>query len=77
MPRYYFDTRNGDLVRDDLGIDCDSFQSVLDQATTGLADFAQDAVPGATLREIAVQVRDEKDKPVMQAILRLEIKKPE
>lgn len=76
MPRYYFDTRDGDLVRDDVGVDCDNFQSALDEATSVLADFAQDAVPGAKSREIAVHVRDEEGRPVMQAILRLEINTP-
>lgn len=77
MPRYYFDTHDGEMIRDDVGVDCDSFQSALDEATSVLADFAQDAVPGAKLREMAVRVRDDRDRPVMQATLRLEIKIPE
>lgn len=74
MPRFYFDTHDGDFIRDDVGIECDNFQDVFAEATSGLADFAQDAVPGAKWRELAIRVRDDQDRPVMQAILRLEIK---
>lgn len=73
MPRYFFDTQDGELVRDDIGLNCDNFQDMLAQATSGLADFAHDAVPGAKYQEMAVRVRDEQDRPVLQAILRLEI----
>ena len=73
MPRYYFDTQDGNLIRDDVGVECDGFQSVLAEATAGLADFARDAVPGAKWQEMAVRVRDDQDRSVLQAILRLEI----
>jgi hypothetical protein len=73
MPRYYFDTQDGILIRDDVGVECDSFQAVLAEATAGLADFARDAVPGAKWQEMAVRVRDDRDRSVLQAILRLEI----
>ena len=58
MPRCYFDTHNGDLVRDDVGVECDNFQAVLAQATAGLADFAKDTVPGAKGQEVSVRVRE-------------------
>jgi hypothetical protein len=77
MPRYYFDTQDGVLIRDDIGVECGSFQEVLDEATSGLADFAQDSVPSAKWQEMAVMVRDAQDRPILQAILRLEIKKPD
>ena len=73
MARYYFDTRDGDLIRDDTGIECASLRQVLAEATSGLADFAREAIPGAEARELAVQVRDEQDRPVMRAILRMGI----
>jgi hypothetical protein len=76
MARYFFDTHDGNFVRDDVGIECDSFQAVRAIATAGLADFAKDALPGAKWREMAVRVRDDQGRPVMQAILRLEIKQP-
>jgi uncharacterized protein DUF6894 len=47
MARYFFDTHDGNFVRDDVGIECDSFQAVRATATAGLADFAKDALPGA------------------------------
>jgi hypothetical protein len=73
MARYYFDTHDGHLVRDEVGIECDSFDAVRAQATAGLADFAKDALPGAKWHELAVLVRDDQGRPVMQAILRWEI----
>ncbi|WP_439358830.1 DUF6894 family protein [Bradyrhizobium sp. DASA03007] len=76
MARYYFDTHNGKLVRDDVGIECDSFQSVRAQAAAGLADFARDIVPSAKWCEMAIRVRDDQGRPVMQAILRFEIRQP-
>ena len=75
MARYFFDTHDGDLIRDDVGLECADFAAILKQATAGLADFAKDAVPGAKWREMAVKVRDEQGGPVMQAVLRLEIKR--
>ena len=48
MPRYFFDTHNGSLVRDEVGIVCSNFKQVLAQATAGLADFAKDAIPSAS-----------------------------
>ena len=74
MPRYFFDTHNGALVRDEVGIVCSNFKQVLAQATAGLADFAKDAIPGANLHDMAVRVRDDQDRPVLQTTLRLEIK---
>jgi hypothetical protein len=73
MARYYFDTRDGDLVRDDTGIECDDLRQVYAEATSGLADFARDIIPGAKSQELSIQVRDEHDRPVMKATLRLQI----
>ena len=44
-----------------------------DEATRGLADLARDALPGATRRELAVEVRDESDYPVLRAALWFEV----
>jgi hypothetical protein len=65
---------DGVFSRDDVGIDCENFQDVLAKATSGLADFAKEAIPGAKWQEMAIRVRDNEDRPIMQAILRLEIK---
>jgi hypothetical protein len=76
MVRYYFDAHDGDLVRDEIGIDCENLDQVLIEATAGLADFARDVIPNAKSLELAIQVRDEQGRPVMQAILRLQIDLP-
>ena len=61
MPRYFFDTRDGELVRDEIGIVLDGIAAARDEATRGLADFAKDAIPGSVRRELAVEVREEFD----------------
>ena len=59
MPRFFFDTRDGDrFIRDDEGIELDGIEAARDQATRGLRDLAKDAIPKATRRELAVEVRD-------------------
>ena len=50
MPRYFFDTRDGELVRDEIGMELDGIAAARDEATRGLADFAHDALPGSVRR---------------------------
>jgi len=74
MPRYFFDTHDGDLfIRDDDGLELDGIEAARDAATGGLADLARDAIPGSMRRELSVQVRDEGDKPIIRAALWFEV----
>lgn len=73
MPRYFFDTRDGELVRDEIGMELDGIAAARDEATRGLADFAHDALPGSVRRELAVEVRDEADLAVLRAWLSFEV----
>jgi len=74
MPRYFFDTRDGaHFVRDEEGVELDGFRAARDEATAGLADLAHDALPGAIRRELAVEVRDEADHPLLRAALWFEV----
>src|SRR4051794_4888047 len=62
MPRYFFDTRDGEkFICDDEGLEYDTIQEARDEATAGLADMAKDAIPGRVRRELAVEVRDAAD----------------
>jgi hypothetical protein len=73
MPRYFFDTRDGELIRDEIGIVLQGVAAARDEATRGLADFARDALPGSVRRELAVEVRDEADLQVLTASLWFEV----
>ena len=74
MPRYFFDTRDGDkFIRDDEGIVFDTIQEARDEATGGVADMAKDALPGRVRREIAVEVRDAADVRLLRASLWFEV----
>jgi len=73
MPRYFFDTRDGNtLVRDDVGVVLASIEAAHHQATAGLADLARDVLAGSVSRELAIEVRGEDHKPVLRASLALE-----
>src|SRR5437588_505922 len=68
MPRYFFDTTDGDsFVREELGLVCNGILEARDEATAGLADLARDAIPGRIRRELSVAVRDETDWPLLEA----------
>jgi hypothetical protein len=74
MARYFFDTRdNSHFIRDELGLELNSLEEARDEGTRGLADLARDVLPGAIRRELAVEVRDEADYPVLRAALWFEV----
>jgi hypothetical protein len=74
VPLYFFDTRDGPtLLRDEIGLELDGIEAARDEATRGMADLAHDALPGATRRELSVQVRDETDRDVLRASLWFEV----
>lgn len=74
MPRFYFDSRDGDLfIRDDEGLDLDTVEQARDEATAGLADLAKDAIPGGVRRELAIEVRDGTDRRIIRASLWFEV----
>ena len=59
MPRYFFDTRDGDrFFRDDVGDDLPDINSVLKEASRFLGELARDVLPGSTKRVLTVEVRD-------------------
>ncbi len=62
MPRYFFDTRDGDrLERDDDGLDLESSEQARQEAERALADLARDVLPDGDMRELEIEVRDEND----------------
>ena len=72
MPLYFFDTRDNDtLVEDDIGVDLPDLEAVKRQASLSLAELARDVLPGSLKRQLAVEVRDERQ-PILRALLTFE-----
>lgn len=76
MPRYYFDTDDGDtFLEDDEGQELNGIEEARLQSQTGLADIARDVVPGdGPKRTMTVRVRDDTGKTVLRAALSLIVK---
>jgi hypothetical protein len=76
MPRFYFDVRDGDkFIRDDDGLEYPDTETARDEAALALAEMAKDVLPGAAIREIAIEVRDEAKEPLLRAVLRFEVQR--
>ncbi len=71
MPRYFFDTDDGDTFHEDEeGVDLNGIEEVRLQAQSGLADMARDVVPGdGPERTMTVRVRDGTGKTVLRGAL--------
>jgi hypothetical protein len=77
MPRYYFDTDDGErFIKDDEGLDLYGLKEVRLQAQAALADIARDHVPGdGNQRTMTCRVRDKSGTIVLLASLVLMIQK--
>ncbi len=74
MPKYFFDMRDNDaLTPDDVGLDYSDIQAVKAEATRALAEMARDIVPATDRRELAIEVRDQSNRPVLRAMLTFEV----
>ena len=74
MPRFYFDTRDGEtFLPDDDGVELVSVEAARDEATSTLAEMLKDALPDDVGRERAIEVRDEAGRPLFRAALFLGI----
>lgn len=74
MPRYYFDTHDGDrLIRDDTGIELEGEREAELEAANGLAGIAVDAVPRGRYDGIAIAVRDESGRDLFKMKLVFEV----
>ncbi len=72
MPRYFFDTYDGDhFLPDDQGIELENLAAAKAEASRGLADMAGDELPDGDQRSFVVRVRDEAGEVVLQAALSL------
>jgi hypothetical protein len=73
MPRFYFDTYDGDrFVPDEEGCDLAGIEEAKAEAVKALPDMARDGLPhGEDYREFAVDVLDEGGDTVLRARLTL------
>ena len=70
MPRYYFDSRDGEsFIHDEEGLEFLDLETARDQATAALADMAKHVLPGSMRRELAIEVRNEAKEPVLRTSL--------
>ena len=77
MPRYLFDTDDGDtFIKGDQGLNLKDLEAARRHAQDALADLARDAVPGDTnQRTMTVRVRDQAGNTVLKAALVLMIER--
>ena len=72
MPRYFFDTYDGDrLIRDDDGLEMQDLKAAKAEAQRTLPEIAKDALPDSDQRTFVVSVRDEAGQVVLRAALSL------
>lgn len=72
MPRYYFDTRDGDIFIPDVdGAELPDLDAAKRVAAASLAELARDLIPSSERRVLTVEVRDE-ERPVLKTRLTFE-----
>ncbi len=70
MPRFFFDTHDGEWDRDDVGIECANVDVACQEAKRALPDMAFDRTPrDGDQHTITVLVSDENRQPVYTASL--------
>lgn len=73
LPRFYFDTFDGESANvDSDGIECSSRQVVRHRAIDALPDMARETLPDGPNRIFRVEVRDDGGDVVFRATLELQ-----
>ena len=78
MPRFYFDTHDGDaLMIDDQGVDLGDAKAARRLARVALAELAQEVIPlDGDTHFVEVTVRDEKRVIIFEADVRFQARQP-
>ncbi|WP_201838003.1 DUF6894 family protein [Microvirga zambiensis] len=72
MPRYFFDTYDGENAHsDEAGQELPDNDTAKQEAQKALPDMAKDALPDGNYRTFVVNVRDEEGQTVVRAALSL------
>jgi hypothetical protein len=73
MVGYFFDVRDNDsFYPDGTGVELPSTDIVKAQASRTMGEIAKDVLPGAEVRTLAIEVRDDRG-PILRVALRFEI----
>lgn len=72
MARYFFDTYDdGNVIEDEVGLECANLEIVRDLAAISLAELARDVLSGNERRVLAVKAHDGHH-PVLETTLAFE-----
>jgi hypothetical protein len=72
MPRFYFDTHDGEtFMSDEAGLELDGIEAARAHAQAALCDVMSDVIPVTDQRTVFVRVRDMADHIVLKAGLSL------
>ncbi|WP_262273290.1 DUF6894 family protein [Microvirga yunnanensis] len=72
MPRYFFDTYDGErFLPDETGLEFDDLQAAKLKAKEALPEMAKEALPDGNYRSFVVSVRDEAGAVVVRMSLSL------
>jgi hypothetical protein len=74
MARFYFDYRDGEIARDDEGLDLSSLAEAQAQATTALGEAARDMLASGVGGDgkISIEVLDAERTPLFKVAIRFE-----
>ncbi|EHK53904.1 DUF6894 family protein [Allomesorhizobium alhagi] len=74
MALYFFDVRDDNrLYPDDQGTEMDGLKAARTEAFAALADYVKEIVPTENRRRVAIEVRNEKSKPLLKAVMIFEV----
>jgi hypothetical protein len=74
MPRFFFDTYDGDtFIADTEGLELPDLAAAKREAQAGLPHMAKDALPDGDRKEFIVTVRNENGHPILRAVLSLRV----
>ena len=72
MPRFFFDTHDGEqFLQDQTGLELEDLQAAKAAAQASLADLARDVLPNGDQATFIVSVRDEAGQVVVRTALSL------
>ena len=76
MPRYFFDTDDGEkLIRDEVGVDLNTLEDAKHEAMCALPEIAETVMPDGDQRDFVITVMDEHRQPLLRLKLALTVDK--
>ncbi|AZV18132.1 hypothetical protein [Mesorhizobium sp. M7A.F.Ce.TU.012.03.2.1] len=75
MARYFFDSADCDeLVKDEVGIECDGIEGACREGIEGLRDLARESLKDLDGQQLAIYVRDETGEGLLSLSITLQKK---